>query len=70
MLVAEGAFDISVDPIVSLWDVAALVPIVAEAGGRWSTLTGSDDAAGGSFVCTNGRLHDDVLGALDADTGR
>ena len=70
MLVAEGAFDISVDPIVSLWDVAALVPIVAEAGGRWSTLTGSDDAAGGSLVCTNGRLHADVLGALDADTGR
>jgi histidinol-phosphatase len=64
MLVAEGAFDISVDPIVSLWDVAALIPIVAEAGGRWSTLTGSDDAAGGSLVCTNGRLHADVLGAL------
>ena len=70
MLVAEGAFDISVDPIVSLWDVAALVPIVAEAGGRWSTLSGRDDAAGGSLVCTNGRLHADVLGALAADTGR
>jgi histidinol-phosphatase len=70
MLVAEGAFDISVDPLVSLWDVAALVPIVAEAGGRWSTVTGIDDAAGGSLVCTNGRLHSDVLGALDADTGK
>ena len=45
MLVAEGAFDIAVDPIVSLWDVAALVPIVAEAGGRWSTVDGRDEAA-------------------------
>ena len=46
MLVAEGAFDIVVDPIVSLWDVAALVPIVEEAGGRWSTVDGRADAAG------------------------
>jgi histidinol-phosphatase len=62
MLVAEGAFDISIDPIVSLWDVAALIPIVNEAGGRWSTLTGGTDVDGGSFVCTNGVLHDAVVG--------
>jgi histidinol-phosphatase len=64
MLVAEGAFDISVDPIVSLWDVAALVPIVEEAGGRCSTLDGRDDVDGGSLVCTNGLLHDDVLATM------
>jgi histidinol-phosphatase len=64
MLVAEGAFDVAVDPIVSLWDVAALVPIVHEAGGRWSTLDGRADIAGESFVCTNGRLHDEVLSLL------
>ncbi len=68
MLVAEGAFDISIDPIVSLWDVAALVPIVEEAGGRWSTLDGRPDPDGKSFVCTNGELHDSVLAALAADT--
>jgi histidinol-phosphatase len=64
MLVAEGAFDISVDPIVSLWDVAALIPIVEEAGGRWSTVDGRTDPAGGSLLCTNGRVHDEVLAAL------
>ena len=37
MLVAEGAVDIAMDPIVSLWDIAALIPIIDEAGGRWST---------------------------------
>jgi histidinol-phosphatase len=63
-LVAEGAFDIAIDPIVSPWDVAALVPIIDEAGGRWSTLDGRIDANGESFVCTNGVLHDRVVAAL------
>jgi histidinol-phosphatase len=64
LLVAEGAFDISVDPIVSLWDIAALIPIIEEAGGRWTGVTGRTDVDAGSFVCTNGLLHDAVLAAL------
>jgi histidinol-phosphatase len=65
-LVAEGAFDISVDPIVSYWDAAALLPIVEEAGGRWSTIEGATPALPESLVCTNGLLHDAVVGLLDA----
>ena len=34
MLVAEGAVDVMIEPILALWDVAALRPIVEEAGGR------------------------------------
>jgi len=64
MLVAEGAFDIGIDPTVALWDVAAIVPIIEEAGGRWSTVDGRPDVGGSSFVCTNGRLHDEVVEAL------
>ena len=64
VLVADGTLDIAVDPIVSLWDVAALVPIIEEAGARWSTVDGRADADGGSFVSTNGSLHDAVLAAL------
>jgi histidinol-phosphatase len=64
VLVAEGAFDIAIDPIVSLWDIAALVPIIEEAGGRWSTVDGRAVPDGGSFVCTNGVLHDAVIAAL------
>lgn len=64
-LVAEGAFDISVDPIVSYWDAAALLPITEEAGGSWSTLTGDRTALPESLVCTNGLLHDAVIGALN-----
>ena len=33
MLVAEGAVDVAAEPELSLWDVAALIPIVTEAGG-------------------------------------
>jgi len=65
MLVAEGAFDIAIDPIVASWDIAALIPIVNEAGGRWSTLDGTADfASAESFVCTNGRVHDAVLKSM------
>ncbi|MGO9872954.1 MAG: inositol monophosphatase family protein [Acidimicrobiia bacterium] len=64
VLVADGAVDIAIDPIVNVWDIAALVPIIEEAGGRWSTIDGRDDVNGGNFVSTNGPLHDAVLAAL------
>ena len=64
VLVAEGAVDISAEPEVSLWDVAALQIIVEEAGGTFTDLDGKATPDGGSAVCTNGRLHDEVLGML------
>jgi len=64
VLVAEGALDIGIDSIVNLWDIAALVPIMEEAGATWSTLDGRVDVNGGSFVTTNGPLHDAVIAAL------
>lgn len=67
MLVAEGGCDVAVDPIVSLWDVAALQPVVEEAGGRLTDLGGAARADGGSAVSTNGRLHDQVLGVVGDD---
>ena len=64
LLVAEGAFDIAIDPIVALWDIAALVPIIEEAGGRWTSVGGQRDVDAGSFVCSNGLLHDAVIASL------
>jgi histidinol-phosphatase len=64
MLVAEGAVDVSCEPEVSVWDLAALQPIVEEAGGRFSDLSGLARPDGGSVVCSNGLLHDDVLRVL------
>ena len=64
MLVAEGAVDIMVEAELSLWDLAALVPIVTEAGGAFTDLTGRPGPAGGSAVATNGKLQEDVLNRL------
>jgi histidinol-phosphatase len=66
MLVAEGAVDISAEPELNPWDVAALIPIVEEAGGRMTSFDGSPALGGpGSAVATNGLLHADVLALFD-----
>jgi histidinol-phosphatase len=64
VLVAEGSADVSAEPEVSLWDVAALQVIIEEAGGRFTDLSGRATPQGGSIVCTNGHLHDEVLAHL------
>lgn len=64
VLVAEGAVDASFEPEVSLWDLAPLQVIVEEAGGRFTDLSGQARPDGGSVVCSNGLLHDEVLAAL------
>jgi len=64
MLVAEGAVDVMVEPELSLWDLAALIPIVTEAGGSFTDLTGQPGPSGGSAVATNGKLHEEVLTRL------
>jgi histidinol-phosphatase len=61
VLVAEGAVDASFEPEVSLWDLAPLQVIVEEAGGRFTNLAGEARPDGGSVVCSNGLLHDEVL---------
>jgi histidinol-phosphatase len=64
MLVAEGACDIGLDPIVSLWDLAALQVIVEEAGGRFTTFGGEARADGGSAISSNGILHEEARSIL------
>ncbi|MEP6599965.1 MAG: histidinol-phosphatase [Actinomycetota bacterium] len=64
MLVAEGAVDIAAEPELSLWDMAALAPIVTEAGGRFTGLDGRDGVQQGSAVASNGLLHESFLAAL------
>ena len=67
MLVAEGAGEIAIDPIVSPWDIAPLILIVEEAGGRATGLSGERSVFGGSLISTNGHLHDETLRILNAD---
>jgi histidinol-phosphatase len=65
VLVAEGAVDVAAEPELALHDMAALVPIVTEAGGRFTSLEGVPGPFGGSAVATNGVLHDQVRAFLD-----
>jgi histidinol-phosphatase len=64
MLLAEGALDIMIEPELSLWDVAALIPIVTEAGGRMTDLAGQRPGDKTSAIATNGPLHETILDAL------
>jgi len=64
MLVAEGGFDIAIEPQVAHWDMAAIQIIVDEAGGRFTSLGGEARADAGSGLSTNGILHDEVLRSL------
>ncbi|HEX2196975.1 MAG TPA: inositol monophosphatase family protein, partial [Actinomycetota bacterium] len=63
-LVARGAGHVMVEPELSVWDVAALQPIVAEAGGKLTDLYGNPWSDGGPCITTNGPLHDEVLRLL------
>jgi histidinol-phosphatase len=64
MLVARGSAEAMLEPELALWDFAALVPIVEEAGGRMTTIDGSPLRHGGSVLTTNGAVHDDLVRRL------
>ncbi|WP_168581959.1 histidinol-phosphatase [Gephyromycinifex aptenodytis] len=64
MLVAEGAVDIACEPELAEHDMAALVPIINEAGGRFTSLDGKEGPWGGNALATNGLLHDEILARL------
>jgi len=64
MLVAEGAIDIAGEFDLKPWDIAALVPVIQEAGGRLTTVDGADSLTDGSALASNGLLHDRVLRLL------
>jgi histidinol-phosphatase len=64
MLVAEGAMDIGLDAEASLWDLAAPMVIVEEAGGTFTDLGGAPRADGGDGIATNGLVHDAALAII------
>ncbi len=66
MLVAEGAIDIAGEFDLQPYDMAALQPIVEEAGGRFSSVDGEAGPWHGSALATNGVLHEEVLQRLRA----
>lgn len=63
-LVATGRAEAMVDPVLADWDAAALLPIVTEAGGRFTDWQGRSTHLGAAGVATNARLDNAVRLAL------
>jgi histidinol phosphatase-like enzyme (inositol monophosphatase family) len=60
-LVATGRAEVMLDPIMSAWDCAALLPILQEAGGTFTDWQGQATIYGQEAVSTNGALFDQVM---------
>ncbi len=66
MLLAEGLVDIVAEFDVKPYDRAALAPIVREAGGSFTDITGEQSVWNGSSLATNGHLHRAVIETVEA----
>ncbi len=66
LLVATGRVDFMIDPLMQVWDAAAVAPIIREAGGRFSDWNGVYSFSSGNGLGSNGLLHEEVLAVLTA----
>ncbi len=64
LLVATGRAEVMVDPIANPWDLAAVQPVVEEAGGKFTSWSGESTVFGGDGVGSNSLVHDEVLDML------
>jgi histidinol-phosphatase len=61
VLVATGRAEIMLDPLLNIWDCAALQPILEEAGGTFTDWHGHATHTGGNGLSTNGHLFHPVM---------
>ncbi|MEJ7617341.1 MAG: inositol monophosphatase family protein [Pyrinomonadaceae bacterium] len=65
LLVATGRAEIMLDPVMNIWDCAALLPIVEEAGGTFTDWAGNRTIAGGNAMSTNRSLFDPTMSLIN-----
>ncbi|MBI4569211.1 MAG: inositol monophosphatase family protein [Planctomycetes bacterium] len=65
-LLAAGFVDAVVDPVMNLWDLAALLPVVRGAGGVITSWEGGEPLAGRSAVAAGPLLHHKIMATLHA----
>lgn len=63
-LVATGRAEIALDPVMALWDTAALLPVLTEAGGSLTDWNGNPTHTAPEAIATNGHLLQAVLHTL------
>jgi histidinol phosphatase-like enzyme (inositol monophosphatase family) len=69
LLVATGRAELMVDPLLNVWDAAAVQPIVEEAGGTFTDWHGRATIHAGEAVATNGLVLDEVLSMTRGQAG-
>jgi histidinol phosphatase-like enzyme (inositol monophosphatase family) len=61
LLVATGRAEVMVDPILNVWDAAAVQPIIEEAGGTFTDWQGEPTIHAGEAIATNGLVIEEAL---------
>ncbi len=61
LLVATGRAEVMVDPVLNVWDAAAVLPVIQEAGGTFTDWHGRPTIYNGEAVASNSLVHDEVL---------
>jgi histidinol-phosphatase len=67
VLVAQGSGELMIEHGVHAWDVAAVKPLIEEAGGRFSDWSGAPSIHSPDVIVSNGKLHDAALAILQRD---
>ncbi len=67
VLVATGRAEAMLDPVMSVWDCAALLPILQEAGGTFTDWQGNTTAYGGEAISTNSHVLDEILAYVSTE---
>lgn len=68
LLVASGRAELMADPVISLWDIASLIPAITEAGGVFTDWEGNVSLNVQSAVATNAALAEharEILGGKE-----
>lgn len=69
-LVADGRADVWIEAGVNRWDLAALAPILREAGARFTSFDGSENPESGNVIAARPQLHQLLLERLGNAKGR
>lgn len=64
VLVATGRAELMLDPVMNIWDCAALLPIIEEAGGTFTDWSGERTISGGNAIATNGHVFNEVMAVV------
>ncbi len=64
LLVATGRAEVMVDPVMNVWDAAAVLPVIQEAGGKFTDWHGRRTIYNGEGIASNGLVHQEILQML------